>query len=159
MRAESETRTNRKLLKTVRIVLAHMNLIDGKGKVDSERAVEMTRKLLDVLAETNRALACKVNLKLVTGDQSSESLLEVNRVLEKILGLGVAGVLRRKLVMVIRKTGDMMNMWSGEEIFKLLLPDAPMIKSLGRKAIGKKLKKENIEIKKRKRYSKYWRQS
>ena len=47
---------NRKILKTVRIVVAHMNLIDGRGKVEMEKVVGETSKLLDVLAQTNRML-------------------------------------------------------------------------------------------------------
>ena len=41
---------NRKILTTVRIVAAHMNLIDARGKVELEKAVEETSKLPDVLA-------------------------------------------------------------------------------------------------------------
>ena len=48
---------NRKILKTVRIVVAHMNPIDGRGKAALETVVEETSKLLDELARTNRKLA------------------------------------------------------------------------------------------------------
>ena len=37
----------------------------------------------------------------------------------------------------------------------MLVPNAPMIKPLVRKAIGMKLKEENKDIRNRKRYSKY----
>lgn len=47
---------NGKILKTVRIMVAHMNLINGRGKADLEKAVEETSKLLDKLAQTNRTL-------------------------------------------------------------------------------------------------------
>lgn len=46
---------NGKILKTVRIVVAYMNPIDGRGKVDLEKAVGETSKLLDELAQTNRS--------------------------------------------------------------------------------------------------------
>ena len=51
---------NDKILKTVRIIVVHMNPIDGKGKVELEKAVEETSKLLDVLAQTNRILGWKM---------------------------------------------------------------------------------------------------
>ena len=41
---------NGKILKRVRIVVVHMNLIDRKGKPELERGVEETSKLLDRLA-------------------------------------------------------------------------------------------------------------
>lgn len=43
-----------RIVKTVRIVVAHMNLINIRGKADLEKAVGETNKLLDVLVETNR---------------------------------------------------------------------------------------------------------
>ena len=45
-----------KILKTVRIIVAHMNLIDVRDKADLEMAVEETSKLLDIIAQTNRML-------------------------------------------------------------------------------------------------------
>lgn len=71
----------------------------------------------------------------------------------------VAGVFRRQLVAVIGKTRDLMNVWPEEETFKLLAPDAPMIKPWGRKAIAQKLREKNKEIKNRTTYSKSWGQS
>ena len=47
---------NGKILKTVRIVVTHMNPIDGRGKAELEKTVGETSKLLDVLAQTNRTL-------------------------------------------------------------------------------------------------------
>ena len=47
---------NRKILKTVRIVVAYMNPVDARGKVDLEKAVAETSKLQDVLAQTNKRL-------------------------------------------------------------------------------------------------------
>ena len=47
---------NRKVLKTVRIVVAHMNPIDGRGRTDLEKAVGETSKLLNKLARTNGTL-------------------------------------------------------------------------------------------------------
>ena len=40
----------------MRIVIAHMNPIDARGKADLEKAMEKTSKLLDVLVETRRTL-------------------------------------------------------------------------------------------------------
>lgn len=71
----------------------------------------------------------------------------------------VVVVLGRQLVAVIEKTRDVMNVWLGEKTFKMLAPDIPMVKSLERKAIGKKLREENKEIRNGKRYPKYWEQS
>ena len=68
----------------------------------------------------------------------------------------VAGVLGRQLVVVIGKTKDLMNVWPEEERFKMLVPDTPMVKPLGRKAIRQKLREENNEIKNGKRFPKYW---
>ena len=47
-------------------------------------------------------------------------------------------------------------MWPEEQTFKILIPDAPMVKPIGRKVISQKLLKENKEFKSRKRYLKYW---
>ena len=41
---------NRKILKTVRIMVVHMNTIDGRGKEELEKAVGKTSKLLNGLA-------------------------------------------------------------------------------------------------------------
>ena len=41
---------NRKILKTVRIIVAHMNLINRRSKAELEKAVGETSKLLDLLA-------------------------------------------------------------------------------------------------------------
>ena len=68
----------------------------------------------------------------------------------------VVGVLRRQLVAVIRRTRDLMNVWPIEETFKMLVPDAPIVKPLGRKVIRQKLREENKEIKNGKRFLKYW---
>lgn len=82
-----------------------------------------------------------------TNDQNNESLWEVSRVPKETLASVVVGVLVRQLVAVIGKIGDLMNVWPEEETFKLLAPDASIIKPLGRKAIAQKLRKENKEIK------------
>ena len=65
---------NGKILKTVRIVVAHMNPIDGKGKVHLEKAVGETSKLLDELARCNKTLQWKVKATAGTGEQNDESL-------------------------------------------------------------------------------------
>ena len=41
---------NGKILKMVRIVVANMNLIDGRGKIELKKGVRETTKLLDILA-------------------------------------------------------------------------------------------------------------
>ena len=71
----------------------------------------------------------------------------------------VAGVLGRQLVGVIGRIGDLMNVWPEEETYKLLVPDALMVKPLVRKAIREKLREENKDIKNGKRYLKYWGQA
>ena len=53
---EKKQVVNRKILKTVRIVVAHMIPIDGKGKADLEKVVKETSKQMDKLAQTNRTL-------------------------------------------------------------------------------------------------------
>ena len=47
---------NGKILKTVRMVVAHMNLIDRRSKVELKESVGETSKLLDKLARTKRTL-------------------------------------------------------------------------------------------------------
>ena len=63
------------------------------------------------------------------------------------------------MVAVIGKTRDLINVWLEQETFKLLALDASMVKPLGRKAIGQKVREENKEIKNGKRYAKYWGQA
>ena len=126
---------NRKILKTVRIVVAHMNPIDGRGKAELGRAVGETSKLLDELARNNRTLEWKVKAIAGTGDQNFELLWEVSRIPEEMPVSTVAGVLERQLVVVIERTGDLIKIWPEEETYKLLVPDALMVKPLGRKAI------------------------
>ena len=65
---------NGKILKTVRIVVAHINPIDGRGKADLEKAVGETSKLLDKLARTNRAQGWKVKATAGMREQNDESL-------------------------------------------------------------------------------------
>ena len=118
---------NGKILKMVRIVVAHMNPIDGRGKADLEQAVGETSKLLDELARTNRSQGWKVKATAGTGSQNDESLWEVSRVPEEISPSVVTGVLGRQLVAVIGRTGDLMNAWQEEDTFKMLVLDAPMV--------------------------------
>lgn len=54
--ADKKQVVNWKILKTVRIMMAYTNLIDARGKVELEKSVGENSKLLDMLAETNRAL-------------------------------------------------------------------------------------------------------
>ena len=63
--------------------------------------------------------------------------------------------LGRQLIVVIGKTGNLMNVWPEEETFKLLALDAPIPQLLGRRAITEKLREENNEIKHDNRYIKY----
>ena len=65
---------NGKILKTVRIVVAYMNPIDGREKADLEKAVGETSKLLDELARTNRSQEWKVKATAGKGNQNDESL-------------------------------------------------------------------------------------
>ena len=65
---------NRKILKMVRIVVAHMNPSNRRGKADLEKAVGETSKLLDELARTNRSQGWQVKAIADTGSQNNESL-------------------------------------------------------------------------------------
>ena len=65
---------NEKILKTVRIVVAHINPIDGKGKTELEKAMGETSKLLDILAQTNKTLSWRVKATVGFGDQNNEYL-------------------------------------------------------------------------------------
>ena len=100
---------NGKILKTVRIVVAHMNPINERGKVELKKAAGEGSKLLDVRAQTNRMLGRKMKVTEGTGAQNDESLWEVSKVLEETPALVVAGVLGRQLVVVIERIGDLMN--------------------------------------------------
>ena len=108
---------NRKILKTVRIGVAHMNPIDGRGKAELEKAVGETSKLLYKLAQTNRFQGWKVKATAGMGDQNDKSLWEVSRVPEEVPASVVARVLGRQLVAVIGKTRHLMNVWLEEETF------------------------------------------
>ena len=59
---------NWKIKKTVRIVVAYMNLIDGRSKMNLEKAVNETSKLLDILVQTNRMIGWKVKATAGTGE-------------------------------------------------------------------------------------------
>ena len=61
---------NRKILKIVRIVMAYMNPINRRGKVELEKAVGETSKLLDVLAQTKRTIGWKIKATVGRGDQN-----------------------------------------------------------------------------------------
>lgn len=65
---------NGKILEAVTIVVAHMNLIDGRRKSELEKAIEETSQLLDVLVQTNRTLGWKVKVIAEMGDQNDKSL-------------------------------------------------------------------------------------
>ena len=64
---------NTKILKTARIMVAYMNPINRRGKAELEKAVKETRKLLDMLAWTNRTLGWKVKAAAGLQDQNEES--------------------------------------------------------------------------------------
>lgn len=95
-------------------------------------------------------------VKAIAGseDRNDESFWEVSRVPKEISASVVMGVLGRQLVLVIEKTRDLINIWPEEETFKMLVPDAPIVRLLGRKAIEQKLREENKDIKNRKRFLK-----
>ena len=61
----------------------------------------------------------------------------------------------RQLIAVMRKSEDLINMWPKKERFRLLVPDAPIIKPMKRKAIGQKLLEENKDTKSGKKYLKF----
>ena len=146
---------NRKIRKRVRIMMAHMNPMEGKSKVELEKAVVVISKLLDGLVWTNRILRWKVRVTVEIGDQNDNLRWEVSRVPKHTLESVVARVLGRQLVVVIKKTEDLMNERREEETFKMVASDALMVKPLGRKVIGQKLREENQKIKNIKRYTKY----
>ena len=62
------------MLKTVMIVVAYIKPADGKCKVELEKAVAETSKLLDNLVQTNRTLSWNVKSMAGTGEQNEESL-------------------------------------------------------------------------------------
>ena len=64
---------NRKILMTVRIVVLQMNPINRRGKIEIEKEVGETSKLLDILAQTNRILVWQVRAIAGTGDQNDRS--------------------------------------------------------------------------------------
>ena len=99
-----------------------------------------TSKLLYELARTNETLEWKAKVTARKGAQNNESLWDVSRVSKETPALLVAGLVGRQLLVVIGRTGHLMNIWPEEETYKLLVPVTPMVKALGRKAIAEKLR-------------------
>ena len=65
---------NEKILKTVKIVVVHMNLIDRWGKVELQKVIREASKLLEVLAQTNGTTGWKVKVTGEKVDQKDEFL-------------------------------------------------------------------------------------
>ncbi|RPB29678.1 hypothetical protein L211DRAFT_33829 [Terfezia boudieri ATCC MYA-4762] len=115
------------VFKIVEVVMGHTQDIDGKGKAELEAAVGEVNKLLRESALIEGRKAWSVTAKAGTGEFKDESMWMVSRVSQNIEAVKVAGEVRKLLVAVFGRKGDILNVWAEEgKSVKMIALAVPM---------------------------------
>jgi len=146
-----------KVLKVAKIILAHMQPIDGRGKVEVEDGVNKVNALLRERAITNNTISWHTRVEVGKGSQNDESRWTISKIGEECTKQEVLTAVTECLTAVFGAKGDILNTWMEDEnIVKMSIPAAPSKVARERKDIGKKLREENKEIKMEHRFPKLW---
>jgi len=146
-----------KMLKVAKIILAHMQSIDGRGKAEVNDGVNKVNALLQEKAITNNGILWHTTVEIGKGFQDDESRRTLSKIGEECTKQEVLTVLTECLTAVFGAKGDMLNVWmENEKIVRMLIPAAPSKVARGRKDIGKKLREENKDMKTEHRFPKLW---
>jgi len=137
-----------KVLKVAKIILAHMQSIDGRGKVEVEDEVNKVNALLREKAITNNAIPWHAIVEIGKRSQDNESRWTVSKIGEDYSKQKVLTTITECLIAVFGAKGDMLNAWiEDEKIIRMVMPAAPSNVARGRKDIRKKLREENKDMK------------
>jgi len=143
--------------KVAKIILAHMQPIDGRGKAEVEDGVNKVNSLLREKAVTNNAIPWHTTVEIGKGSQDDESTWTVNKIGEECTKQEILTTMTEYLTGVFGAKGDMLNVWMADEkSVRMLMPAAPSKVVSGRRDIGKKLREENKEMKTGHRFPKVW---
>ena len=146
-----------KVLKVAKIILAHMQPIDGRGKVEVEDGINKVNALLREKAITNNSIRWHATVEIGKGSQDDESRWTISKIEEESSKQQVLTTMTECLTAVFGAKGDMLNAWmEDDKTVRMLMPAAPSKVARGRKDIGKKLREENKEMKSGHRFPKTW---
>jgi len=146
-----------RVLKVAKIVLAHMQQIDGRGKAEVEDGVNKVNALLWEKAITNNTIPWHTTVEIGKGSQDDESRWTVSKIGEEYTKQEVLTTMTECLTSVFGAKGDMLNAWMEDErVVRMLMPAAPSKVVRGRRDIGKKLREENKDMKTRHRFPNLW---
>jgi len=146
-----------RVLKVAKIILAHMQSIDGRGKAEVEDGVNKFNSLLREKAITNNDIPWHTTLEIGKGSQDDESRWTVSKIGEEFTKQEFLTMMTECLTAVFGAKGDMLNAWmTDEKTVRMLMPAAPSKVARGRREIGKKLREENKEMKTGHRFPKVW---
>ena len=146
-----------KVLKVAKIILAHMQLFDGRRKVEVEDGVNKVNALLREKAITNNTIPWHTMVEIGKASQDDESKWTISKVGEGCTKQEVLTMVTECLTAVFGAKGDMLNAWmEDEKVVRMLMPAAPSKVARGRRDIGKKLREENKHMKTGHRFPKLW---
>ena len=146
-----------KVLKVAKIVLAHMQPIDGRGKAEVEDGVNKVNALLREKAITDNITAWHTTVEIGKGSQDDESRFTISKIGEESTKQQDLTTITECLTAVFGTKGDMLNAWMDDDkTVRMLIPVAPSKVARGRKDIEKKLREENKEIRTGHRFPKVW---
>jgi len=146
-----------KVLKVAKIILAHMQLVDGRGKVEVEDGVNKVNALLPEKAITNNTIPWHTSVEIGNGSQDDESKWTISKIGEECTKQEVLTTVTECLTAVFGAKGDMLNAWmEDEKVIRMLMPAAPSKVARGRRDIGKKLREENKDMKTGHQFPKLW---
>jgi len=146
-----------KVLKVARIVLAHMQSIDGRGKAEVEDGVNKVNALLREKAITDNTIPWHTTVEIGKGSKDDESRWTISKIGEECTKQEVLTTATECLTAVFGAKGDMLNAWmEDEKIVRMLMPAAPSKVARGRRDIGKKLREENKDMKTGHCFPKVW---
>ncbi|RPB18748.1 hypothetical protein L211DRAFT_853829 [Terfezia boudieri ATCC MYA-4762] len=123
-----------------------------------DRAALNEDELIGLGLKIKEARAMKrVTAKPGTGDFADESIWSVSKVAQDVDPLKVVGEVGRLLIQVFGRTDEMLNVWVEEgSSVKMIALSAPMTTARDRKALARKLREENKDIRGGKRMPKPW---
>jgi len=137
-----------KVLKMAKIVLAHMQSLDGRGKAEVEKRVNKVNAILREKAITNNTIPWHTTVKIGKGSQDDESRWTISKIGEGCTKQEVLTTVTECLTAVFGAKGDMLNTWmEDEKTIRILMPAALSKIARGRRDIRKKLGEENKEMK------------
>jgi len=146
-----------KILKVAKIILAHIQLIDRRGKAEVEDGFNKVNALLREKAITNNTIPWHTTAEIGKGSQDEESRWTVSKIGENCTKQEVLTTMTKCLTAVFGAKGDMLNAWMEDErVVRMLMPTAPLKVARERRDIGKKLREENKDMKTGHRFPKLW---